>query len=53
MLLLPRLFALRGGLGGAQSVGVGAGFEDVRVERDSVDDRGNQSGIGEYRSPIR
>jgi hypothetical protein len=47
-----RPFPSRGGLGGAEPVGVGAGFEDVRVERDSVDNRRNQSRIGKHRSPL-
>ena len=36
------LAAVRG-LAGAQAVGLGAGFEDVGVEGDAVDDRGDQA----------
>ena len=36
-----------GGLGGAEPVGLGAGLENVRVEGDPVDDRGDQAGVGE------
>ena len=41
-----------GGLAGAQSVGLGAGFEDVGVEGDAVDDRGDQAGVGEDGAPF-
>ena len=36
----------------AQPVGLGAGFQDVRVERDPVDDRGDQSRVTEHRPPF-
>ncbi len=36
-----------GGLAGAEPVGLSAGLEDVRVEGDPVDDRGDQAGVGE------
>ena len=49
---LPRSLASRGGLGDAQPVGVGAGFKDVRVERDSINYCGHQSRIWEHRSPF-
>src|SRR5690242_15169210 len=35
-----------GGLGGAEPVGAGAGLEDVGVEGDPVDDRGDEAGPG-------
>ena len=35
-------------LAGAKSVGLGAGLEDVGVEGDAVDDRGDQSRVGEH-----
>ena len=41
-----------GGLAGAESVGVGAGLDDVGVEGDAVDDRGDQAGVGEDGSPF-
>jgi len=34
-----------GGFGGAESVAVGAGFDDVGVEGESVDDRGDEAGV--------
>src|ERR1700735_4468347 len=41
-----------GGLGGAEPVGLGAGLEDVGVEGDPVDDRGDQAGVGEDGAPF-
>jgi hypothetical protein len=34
------------GCGGAEPVGLGAGFEDVGVEGDPVDDGGDEAGSG-------
>lgn len=34
------------------AVGLGAGFEDVGVERDPVDDRGDQAWVGEDGAPF-
>ena len=45
-------FAAGGGFAGAESVGFGAGFDDVCVEGDSVDDRGGNAGVGEHGSPF-
>ena len=36
----------------AEPVGLGAGFDDVRVEGDPVDDGRDQPGVGEHRSPL-
>jgi hypothetical protein len=36
--------AAAGGFAGAEPVGLGAGLEDVGVEGDPVDDRGDQAG---------
>jgi hypothetical protein len=44
-------FLAGGGLAGAEPVGLGAGFEDVGVERDAVDD-GDQARVGEHDSPF-
>ena len=41
-----------GGFAGAEAVGLGAGFDDVGVEGDSVDDRGDEAGVGEDGSPL-
>jgi hypothetical protein len=41
-----------GGLAGAEPVGLGAGLEDVSVEGDAVDDRGDEAGVGEDGSPF-
>ncbi len=49
---LAGAFAVGGGFGGAESVGLGAGFDDVCVEGDSVDDRGDEAGVGEDGSPL-
>jgi hypothetical protein len=46
------LLAAGGGFAGAESVGLGAGFEDVGVEGDAVDDGGDEAGVGEYGSPF-
>ena len=45
-------FAAAGGFAGAESVGLGAGLEDVGVEGDPVDDGGDQAGVGEHGSPF-
>jgi hypothetical protein len=44
--------AAGGGLAGAEPVGLGAGLEDVGVEGDPVDDRGDQAGVGEDGAPF-
>jgi hypothetical protein len=41
-----------GGLAGGEPVGLGAGFEDVGVEGDAVDDRSDEPGVGEDGSPF-
>jgi hypothetical protein len=46
------VFAAAGGLAGAEPVGLGAGLEDVGVEGDPVDDRGDQAGVGEDGAPF-
>ena len=38
--------------GDAQSVGLGAGFEDVGVEGDAVDDGGGEAGVGDDFAPL-
>jgi hypothetical protein len=43
---------LAGGFAGAEPVGLGAGLEDVGVEGDPVDDRGDEAGVGEDGSPF-
>src|SRR6266542_3152629 len=40
------------GAGGAQPVGVGAGGDDQRVERQAVDDRSGQARVGEGLAPL-
>lgn len=45
-------FGAGGGFAGAESVGLGAGFDDVGVEGDPVDDGSNQSGVGEHGAPF-
>lgn len=45
-------FAAGGGRAGAEAVGLGAGFEDVGVEGDAVDDGGDQAGVGEDGAPF-
>ena len=40
------------GPGGAEAVGLGAGFEDGRVVGDAVDDGGDEAGVGEDGSPF-
>jgi hypothetical protein len=37
---------------GAEPVGLGAGFEDVGVEGDPVDEGGDEAGVGEDGSPF-
>jgi len=51
---LGRSLAAGVGLAGAESVGLGAGFgfEDVGVEGDAVDNRGDQARVGEDRPPV-
>jgi len=49
---LAGLSAAAGGLAGAEPVGLGAGLEDVGVESDPVDDRGDQAGVGEDGAPF-
>jgi len=44
--------AASGGLAGAQPVGLGAGFEDVGVEGDAVDDGGDRAWVGEDGAPF-
>ena len=44
---LCRALATCRGLGGAQPVGLRAGFNNVGIEGDAVDDRGDQARIGE------
>ncbi len=44
--------AAGGGFAGAEPVGLGAGLEDVGVEGDPVDDRGDQAGLGEDGAPF-
>src|SRR5215470_3493464 len=39
------------GAGGAQPVGVGAGFDDVAAEGEPVDDGGAEAGVGEGLGP--
>jgi hypothetical protein len=38
--------------GGLEAVGVGAGFDDVGVEGEPVDDRGAQAWVGEGAGPF-
>ena len=45
-------FAPSGGLAGAESVGLGAGLEDVGVEGDAVDDGGDEAWVWEDRAPL-
>ena len=47
-------FAASGSSGFAcpQAVGLGAGFEDVGIEGDAVDDRGDQARVGEDGAPL-
>ena len=45
-------FASGGGCAGAEAVGLSAGFEDVGVEGDAVDDGGDQAGVGEDCAPF-
>jgi hypothetical protein len=40
------------GLAGAEAVGLGAGFEEVGVEGDAVDDCGDQTRVGEHAAPF-
>src|SRR5215472_6269676 len=40
------------GLAGGEPVRLGAGLEDVGVEGDPVDDRGNQARVGNHRAPL-
>ena len=40
-------FAAAAGLGGTEPEAVGAGLDDVGVERDPVDDGGDQAGVGD------
>ena len=40
------------GFAGAQPVGLGAGFEDVGVEGDAVDDGGDKARVGKHCSPF-
>jgi len=40
------------GFAGPQAVGLGAGFEDVGIEGDAVDDRGDQARVGEDGAPF-
>jgi hypothetical protein len=40
------------GLAGGESVGLGAGLEDVGVEGDAVDDFGDEAGVGEHGCPF-
>lgn len=40
------------GLGGAEPVGVGAGFDEVGVEGEPVDDRGAEARVGEGGCPF-
>ena len=44
--VLARSAGTAGGLAGGEPVGVGAGLQDVRVEGDAVDNRGDEAGIG-------
>src|SRR5579871_3198229 len=44
--------ACGGGCGGAEPVGLGAGFEDGGVEGDAVDYGGDEAGVGEDGSPF-
>ena len=43
---------LLAGAGGGESVGLGAGVDDVGVEGEPVDDGGGQSGVGEGVAPL-
>ena len=45
-------FASGGGCAGAEAVGLSAGFEDVGVEGDAVDDGGDQAWVGEHSAPF-
>src|SRR5260370_42258310 len=40
------------GLAGGEPVGLGAGFDDVGVEGDAVDDGGDEAGGGGHRAPL-
>jgi hypothetical protein len=45
-------FAAAAGLGGTEPEAVGAGLDDVGVERDPVDDGGDQAGVGDDGAPL-
>ena len=50
--LVSWVLSAAGGPGGAEPVGLGAGLEDVGVEGDPVDDRGDEAGVGEDGAPF-